>query len=162
MRRLWAAGAAMFVCLGLGGVPAAGQTPSFTPDPRQPAVAVTGTASYSDGVGGTVTKVGLIRQTRDVTFSETDTVSDPRVSGEGSCTWNQDAYPGEVGISWGMYRLENEGGAWSGTWTSDDRPVGLGSGFLVGEGGYEGLTYDFHQDGDTIVGLIFPGAPPMP
>ena len=92
-------------------------------------------------------------------------MSDPRVSGTGTGTWNQDWYPGDIGISWGTYRLENEGGAWSGTFTSADGPSAVSSGFLVGEEGYEGLTYYWHQDmGDeiSVVGIVFPGNPPTP
>jgi hypothetical protein len=127
---------------------------------------VTGTGTPGVLVeAGTRTQVGDVTQTRGETFTDTMAMSDPRVSGTGTGTWNQDGYPGDIGISWGTYRLENEGGAWSGTSTSADGPSAVSSGFLVGEGGYVGLTYYWHQDlGDeiSVVGIIFPGDPPTP
>jgi hypothetical protein len=162
MRRLWAAGAAIVMCLALGGVPTAGQ------EAAEPASAawVTGTGSIPVEVeAGTETQVGDVLQTRGLVFTDEMAMSDPRVSGAGTGTWNQDAYAGDVGISWGTYRLENKAGAWEGTFTSADGPVAASSGFLVGEGGYEGLTYYWHQDiGDeiSVVGIIFPGDPPTP
>lgn len=95
----------------------------------------------------------------------TGTGSDPRVSGTGTGTWNQDWYPGGIGISWRTYRLENEGGAWSSAFTSADGTPRVASGFLEGEGGYEGLTVYWHldvADEIRIVGIIFPGDPPKP
>jgi hypothetical protein len=138
-------------------------------DEPEPAGAVWVTGTGTPGVlveAGTQTQVGDVLQTRGEVFTDTMAMSDPRVSGTGTGTWNQDGYPGDIGISWGTYRLENEGGAWSGTFTSaDGTPTAVSSGFLVGEGGYEGLTFYWHQDmGDevTVVGIIFPGDPPTP
>ena len=163
MRRLWAASAAMLVCLALGGMPALAQ------DETEPssAVWVTGTGSIPVEVeAGTETPAGDVLQTRGLVFTDEMKMSDPRVSGTGTGTWNQDRYAGDIGMSWGTYRLENEGGAWSGTFTSaDGPPLAASSGFLVGEGDYVGLTYYWHQDmGDeiSVVGIIFPGDPPTP
>jgi hypothetical protein len=162
MRRLCAAGAAIVVCLAVGAVPALAQDETETAG----GFWVTGTTISSVMVeAGTRTQVGDVTQTRGETFTDTMAMSDPRVSGTGTGTWNQDGYPGDIGISWGTYRLENEGGAWSGTFTAADGTPTVSSGFLVGEGGYEGLTFYWHQDmGDqvSVVGIIFPGDPPMP
>jgi hypothetical protein len=160
MRNLWAAGAVMAVCLAIGGMPALAQAETAG------AVWVTGTGTPGVLVeAGTQTQAGDVLQTRGEVFTDTMEMSDPRVSGTGTGTWNQDWYPGDIGISWGTYRLENEGGAWSGTFTSADGTPTVSSGFLVGEGGYEGLTYYWHQDmGDeiSVVGVIFPGEAPVP
>jgi hypothetical protein len=162
MTRMLAAAAAAVACLALG-LPSA--TAQDEPEPAD-AVWVTGTATPGVLVeAGTRTEIGDITQTRGEVFNDTMAMSDPRVSGTGTGTWNQDAYPGDVGISWGTYRLENQDGAWSGTFTSADGPTAMASGFLVGEGGYEGLTFYWHQDvGEaiTVVGIIFPGGPPTP
>ena len=152
----------MLVCLALS-EPAG--TVRAQADPAG-AVWVTGTGSIPVEVeAGAETPAGDVLQTRGLVFTDEMEMSDPRVSGTGTGTWNQDGYPGDIGISWGTYRLENEGGAWSGTFTSADGPIAASSGFLVGERGYEGLTYYWHQDmGDvtSIVGIIFPGEPPTP
>jgi hypothetical protein len=160
MRRLWAAGAVIVVCLAVGAMPALAQ--AETAD----AVWVTGTGTPGVLVeAGTQTQVGDVVQTRGEVFTDTTEMSDPRVSGTGTGTWNQDAFPGDIGISWGTYRLENEGGAWSGTFTSADGTPTVSSGFLVGKGGYAGLTFYWHQDigdGISVVGIIYPGDPPTP
>ena len=162
MRRMWAASAAMVVCLTLSELAGTVLAQAETAD----AVWVTGTSTSGVLVeAGTQTQVGDVVQTRGEVFTDTMEMSDPRVSGTGTGTWNQDGYPGDIGISWGTYRLENEGGAWSGTFTSADGTPTVSSGFLVGEGGYAGLTFYWHQDmGDeiSVVGIVFPGDPPTP
>ncbi len=73
--------------------------------------------------------------------------------------------PATIGTSSCLPDLENAGGAWSGTFTSADGPSAVSSGFLVGEEGYEGLTYYWHQDmGDEIERRRdrLPGDPPTP
>jgi hypothetical protein len=50
MRKLWAAGAAILVCLALGGVPVLAQSPATSPVQMTPAM-VTGTSDCS-GPGG--------------------------------------------------------------------------------------------------------------
>ena len=93
-------------------------------------------------------------------------MNDPRVSGNVRFLHHADRYGG-VGVEWGTYRLENEDGAWQGPlsgfyWTHETRT----SGWLAGEGAYEGLTYYMETIIDngtgfaTINGIVFPGAPP--
>ena len=100
--------------------------------------------------------------------------SDPRISG----TWTEvydfrgwpapddTGLPFSPSVSSGAVRIDNEDGAWVGTWDS------FGSAFsgyewiqLQGEGAYEGLTALIHQSGDfaaeveTYEGVIIPGVP---
>ena len=101
--------------------------------------------------------------------------SDPRISG----TWRE-VYafrgweaPDDIGlpfspsVSSGAVRIDNEDGAWVGTWDS------FGSAFrgseliqLQGEGAYEGLTAvmltggDFTAEDETHDGVIIRGVPP--
>ena len=184
MRRLWAAGAAMLVCLTLGGMPTlaqvaspAGVTPaeaSATATP-EPVTWVTGTATcplldlgdFSTDPGG----AGHFRGGTVECITRTD---DARVSGTHTSTdWQADWW-GEADLSsgelvqWATVRLENDGGAWEG------RLSGVASvpehGDIIeiwytGIGGYAGLSY-FEQWTEaapwTLQGLIFPGDPPTP
>ena len=101
--------------------------------------------------------------------------SDPRISG----TWTEvydfrgweapddTGLPFSPSVSSGAVRIDNEDGAWVGTWDA------FGSAFsgaewiqLQGEGAYEGLTavihqtFDFATDVETFEGVIVPGVPP--
>jgi hypothetical protein len=94
-------------------------------------------------------------------------MSDPRVSGEVRFLHHADDY-GRVGVEWGTYRLENDEGAWQGPVSGFYGPRETRtSGWLAGEGAYEGLTYYLESVIDhgtlimTINGMVYPGAPPM-
>ncbi len=116
----------------------------------------------------TVTTVGDVVQWRDMVVELKDTMSDPRVSGKGTCFCNLDKHPGGA-VQFGRYRLENEGGSWEGTFAGmihSDAVIEDASAWLVGAGGYAGLSYYFHFNGSNgtyqMDGLIFPGSPPTP
>jgi hypothetical protein len=113
---------------------------------------------------------------RDGTFHCTTVSNDPRVSGEITGTWAMNAWgptpQNSSFVQWGTVRLENEGGAWDGTYTGMFTPDtgDLISFWFTGTGAYEGLSY-FEWDvmpislgpvGFPVVGLIFPGSPPVP
>jgi hypothetical protein len=168
MRRLWAAGAAMSVCLALSGGPAQAQEVSLAASPPLPsAVHVEGTMVVSDIVMGPSTTVDGIRQMRGLTATTTDTMDDPRVSGTGAIVGNLDSY-GDVMTQWGTYRLENADGAWEGTWRGvlwNRGGVTEHTMWLTGSGAYEGLTYYAHVNGSGVIdieGVIFPGEAPAP
>jgi hypothetical protein len=112
-------------------------------------------------------------QVRGVVATTEDSMSDPRVSGTGTIGGNYDRWgPGPEATQWGTYRLENEGGSWEGTWAGiaygppGGPPIEDASAWLVGAGGYAGLSYSFHFHGSNgtyaIDGLVFPGSPPPP
>jgi hypothetical protein len=157
----------MSLCLALG-VPALAQEASPEGSPALPsATHVTGTMVVSDIVMGPTTTVDGIRQMRGLTATTTDTMDDPRVSGNGTIVGNYDMY-GDVGTQWGTYRLENADGAWEGTWRGvlwNRGGVTEHTMWLTGSGAYEGLTYYAHVNGSGVIdveGVIFPGEAPAP
>jgi hypothetical protein len=180
MRRLWAASAAIVVCLALGAPPTLGQdeptaggSPLATPATSEPVTWVSGTAHcYEADLGDATIDAEGVQHFRDGTFRCRMRTDDPRVSGTHSTTtWNADMWgatdlsSGEV-VQWASVRLENEGGAWEG-WLSGVASLPEPGDIMViwyrGTGGYAGLSY-FEQWTDrdpwTIQGLIFPGDPP--
>ena len=72
MRRMWAAGAAVLVCLALGAMPVLAQEHTL----------VIGTQECPTFVEGTTTVVGGVEQSRGYEFGCTLAMDDPRVSGD--------------------------------------------------------------------------------
>ena len=165
MRRLWAASAAIVVCLPFGGVTAAAQSPEPTAS-----VHVIGTESIHVPVEiESQTEVGDVIQMRGVHATATEQISDPRLSGAATIDGNVDVY-GTEAVQWGTFRIENDGGAWEGPYrgviyggTQESGTV-----WLAGSGDYAGLTCYWTFGGDNsdlvleIEGLIFPGEAPAP
>lgn len=98
--------------------------------------------------------------------------SDPRVSGE-QIIVSVDDYPAieaDGGRHSLLVRIENADGAWQGPVTGVDLPdyLVVESGWLTGEGDYEGLSffYSYHDDTASDIhtgqGMIWPGEPPPP
>lgn len=148
-------------------VPAAAASTQPVPEPEAlngAGVRVTGTG------GGHILEMGEISgdELRDrVATTMYLSTTDPRVMGEDRFVHNIDAYRGDLGPEWGTYRLENDGGAWEGTLDGYFAgPMTHLSGWLTGEGDYEGLTYymeyvlDNYSFGVEINGIIFAGDPP--
>jgi len=100
--------------------------------------------------------------------------SDPRISG----TWTEvydlrgweapddSGLPLSPTVSSGAVRIDNEDGAWVGTWDGFGSTVSNQEWIqLQGEGAYEGLTAVIHQtldfatDVETFEGVIVPGVP---
>lgn len=134
------------------------------------AVHVTGTETVHSNVDiDSEERVGSVRQVRGVHATTDEVASDPRVSGTGTLFANVDLY-GMSGPQWGTLRIENDGGAWEGTWRGVKYGgiVDSGSAWLVGSGDYEGLTYYYSFRGgntDLVLeteGLIYPGEAPAP
>jgi hypothetical protein len=151
MRKLWAATAAIVVCLALGAVPALAQ-------PEDEAVEVTSTqeCAWSSGVG-----------------TCTAAASDPRVTGPLIETWTWDvSSPGGARFYVSEFEttLEGPDGTWTGhlyaTWDADFATNGLA--VLTGDGAYEGWTYVFSGGAPggsatwDSVGTVYPGSPPPP
>ena len=143
MRKLWAAGAAMLLCLALGGVPVAAQE---TVLPGSPATA----AQECESIFASPIVCAWA-------------ASDPRLTGTLTHEW-----AGEAGqFGWAPATLEGPEGNWTGhlyaVWTD---PAQLFV-FLSGDGAYEGLQYAAStiDDGLTMgdsewVGSIYSGEPP--
>ena len=98
---------------------------------------------------------------QDGTGWETATVeaTDPRISGQ----WEQvltNRVFGDVLVKSATGRLENDGGAWVGTFHGYAGPeFNKEWNVFTGEGGYEGLTavFTWTGDGSTLEGVIVPG-----
>jgi hypothetical protein len=77
-----------------------------------------------------------------------DAGTDPRITGEETIVSNGNFRPapssplGLAGQLWGTFHIENEGGSWDGTFTSEITEGGeyFYRGVAQGSGGYEGLT----------------------
>jgi hypothetical protein len=168
MRRLWAASAAIVVCLLLGVLTGA-STLAQEAEPTA-AVRVTGTETLHSDITVPPGEMddGVLR-IRGIHATTDEVASDPRVSGSGTIVGNADVIRMH-GPQWGTFRIENEGGAWEGTWRGVNHGGSLdtGSAWLVGSGENEGLTYDYSLGGnnsDLVLeteGLIFPGEAPAP
>ena len=153
-----------------GEPPAAGEDALSTPA----AVSVLGTSTLvgQASPGTSELDAGVVR-VRDNQLITVEASSDPRVAGQATITVNFDAYPDASGLTgatqvrFGEMRLENEDGAWAGSFTGS-----LANGafvqtyWLEGSGAYEGYSYVVTAGGSGNTwrsqGLIFPGAiPPM-
>jgi hypothetical protein len=85
---------------------------------------------------------------RDIVETYHDVNSDPRVTGTETIVSNANFKPahssalGLAGNLWGTFHIENEGGAWDGTFTSEITEGGeyFYRGVAHGTGGYEGLV----------------------
>lgn len=169
------AGLLVSVLMALGGAAATAQSDA-TPreDAAQQASPVAGTSTLIGEASPGVTALdGAIIRVRGNELITLEASSDPRVSGQALITVNYDAYPdpdglpGATQVRYGQMRLENDEGAWSGTFTGSLTGAGfLQTYWLEGEGAYEGLSYVVTAGGSGNVwpssGLIFPGdLPPM-
>ena len=184
MRRMWAASAAVVVCLALGGMPALAQEAS-EPSSELPLPMVTtgngdctvldrGTRGTSDGL------VQGAEGARDEILDCVLTMSDPRVSGTARLTFNDDCFVRPEGwgcIFWGDSLIEGPDGDWDCSHSGTGDPVGVHDGLILhvctGTAGYSGLTYMAQQavsfystadfgDGTSIHGVIYEGPPPPP
>ena len=150
--------------------PAAGEGAASTPA----AVSVLGTSTLvGQASPGTSELDGGVVRVRDNQLITLEASSDPRVTGQATISVNFDAYPdasgfaGATQVRFGEMRLENEDGAWVGSFTGS-----LANGafvqtyWLEGRGAFEGYSYVVTAGGSGNTwrsqGLIFPGAiPPM-
>lgn len=103
-------------------------------------------------------------------------LDDPRVSGQLTFVANgsgQDFQNGGANVERRTYRIENEGGTWTGSGnsvsagTQDGPLMDLETAILTGEGDYEGLTAFYYSEGngqgrDFQVVVVATEAPPTP
>ena len=101
--------------------------------------------SVRTGVDETPTDGGPVRlRVRGWASQPTATMSDPRLEGDYYISYDQDDYESSIvtSVGTGTWRIENEEGAWQGSFTNIKYPdsTTIVSTALVGEGAYEGLT----------------------
>lgn len=118
---------------------------------------------------------------RDQVWRHEVKVDDPRLSGLMTSTWSWDDFDAvtDTSTAWGTITIENDAGAWTGSFTGVELPTGRMDthAWLIGTGAYEGLAaflclqcashgpaLPFAADAthawDTS-GLIFRGMPPV-
>lgn len=156
-----------WVLLAGGGLATVAAAPEEAPP--QGAVFVTGSSTHHTSVYGSPS-AGAGFERSSGRYGATESMSDPRVSGDSEWSWTLDTYsPGQNGVWSARARISNGDGAWTGTVSGMRYLTEAGAhatritGYLIGEGDYEGWTYFIHRSdaGTTSVeGLIFPGQPP--
>lgn len=108
-----------------------------------------------------------VTQIRGVVGEQTLTMEDPRLSGTERFVHNEDHFGDVVGPVWGTSRIENDGGAWVGSYRglmfADGSATYFGT--YVGEDGYEGLSAACVSTSDGTSGftgecVIYPGPVP--
>ncbi len=108
-----------------------------------------------------------VMQVRDVVGVQTLTMGDDRFSGTETFVHSEDHYGDVVGPVWGTSRIENDGGAWVGTYRGVMLPDGSATylATYAGEDGYEGLSVTCASTSDGVSGfsgecVLFPGSVP--
>ena len=177
MRGMWAAGAAMVMCLAFGGLPAAGQGESPSPEPTAVYDASTAVnihieeAECVTGDQGATTYANGVKQLRGWTRHCRYDGADPRLSGWSDIVLNADCYAaGSDCVRWGTERIPGPDGDWVGSYlgvgfTGDAGGARGNMVVLEGTGAYEGWTIVWYVDmagGEewVIDGLIYQGPPP--
>ncbi len=118
------------------------------------------------GTAGSVTSVSGVEQTRNAFASCFEAMSDERVSGDSTRSFNSDARADGSADWWGTGEIPNVGGTWLGVWqgTLDAKGNLVITGAWIGSGGYAGLQYrmDVVSPSDatdlTVTGTIEPVA----
>ena len=179
------AGAIIFAIGGVMLIAQPFQQPDSVPGAESKPIAptwVTGTDYWAPSCSGpTETEIdGDVTHERGYVCEPTRMeTNDPRLTGEGTWSWNADVFTTDEGqrtVIYGAEYLRNEGGGW----TCPMYRLSNHSGFIpdqynssditlcVGDGEYEGLSAllvlgEVAGNGQSIVGLIFSGdAPPLP
>ena len=172
MRRLWAAGAAVLVCLALGGGLATAQDET---DPVGGNAWYVGTATCPEVVSpGTATLENGVQQVRDAVLDCMSATDAPRLNGPYTLHHNYDCYllttptPGYSGcVMWGT-SVSPEPYGWTATYTGVEdasgqqtvQVIGVGFGANAGWVFYEVDTLSAASGTNDVEGLLYQGAPP--
>ena len=109
-------------------------------------VPVVGTSTFVRAdADSTQTEVGDVVEARDGVWVYETVMSDERVSGTSTVTFNYDMYPAGLADMWGTTVLTNDGGTWEGEWVGSIHSDGTHTTYetLTGTGDYTGLRYTF-------------------
>jgi hypothetical protein len=174
MRRLWAASAAMVVCLALGGLPVLAQTGDDGSRVTQFSGTILEERFHAEGEShATLASVdGVTRSTGNI-FEWTVEWTDPRLP---STMWHRidyDLYDPDSALPYATsVLLLGEDGSWRGTGYGVGYDAGFVQVLLIGEGAHEGLYAILDRKDATLPddtaqrtfdGFIFEGEPiPIP
>ena len=174
MRRLWVAGAAMVVCLTLGGVPALAQEASQEPSTSDGNVWYTGTMHCDLVADGTKTYEAGSDHYRGGTYSCSRSMSDLRMTGSVTFLHNYDCFslstpmPRHGGcVGWGNLEWPGSDG-WTGPYTILEDASGQqvaqfqgdGSGANAGWTYIESATFSDADLTMQVEGLLYQGPRP--
>ncbi len=169
--RLSLAGTVMLTLLGgLGSAVVAQDAESAGNPDRDQSRTFDGSSTCPVHYSSTNTEWG-IQQQRGVTIECNDEMSDPRVSGPLTITYDRDCYPWLGCVEKGTFRLAGPDGNWIGTYTASsshlDEVSMLGTRVGEGTGAYAGWVYIAHwstpQTMDFAVdGFIYSPSGPSP
>ena len=163
MRRMWAAGAAVLVCLALGGLPTLAQEATIPPGPAIVDTTLTCTFTWASSA-----QEGVVQQLRGGEFVCDMTADDARLAGPMTLQVSCDCT--SVGCScWGATEgPQNDGGGWVGYMVSAEPNSAAPATVWVSEGtgAYAGWTWvETHQPTGGLVyegtAMLYPGAPPL-
>lgn len=172
MNRVQASAIASVLLVATISAPAAAQSsePSGSvPPPTLPARFTAIIESGGQVRSGTTQTVEGVTRTRGNAWAQTVvTTSDPRIEGRVTISYDGDEYGPALSSGAVTWRIENDEGAWQGSYPTFDlgQDVSVETVVLTGEGAYEGLTIIWEQTRDwstsrwEVRGVIFPGPPP--
>jgi hypothetical protein len=147
---------------GVGGPGNATASPAASPT----AAVITGSESCSTTTSGAVTTLDGVEQSRGERVLCATTMSDPRLTGEGSAILNANTMPDGSWSAWGTRVITNAGGTWQGPFFMEGTGAARSMTFdvvLMGEDGYAGLTFRAEvvtsPSATTFTGAIEPTGP---
>ncbi len=109
-------------------------------------LAVSGTeacGSVQPGTSGSTELVNGVTQERNGFVSCTESMSDSRVAGDSTRSFNSDTQPDGSASWWGTAEITNSGGTWTGVWSGslDTETNVTIAGSFIGSGSFTGLEY---------------------
>ena len=150
--------------VGSGPAPAPTALPTTTASP--PAAVISGTETCTTRTAATTSTVDGVKQSRGEQLDCSTTMSDPRLTGTGTATFNVDQPSDGTWLSWGTREIRNTNGSWSGPFAITSTASATTMAFdavLTGSGGYVGLLFrvrvEMTSAKTTLTGVILPVGP---
>ncbi|HEX5147911.1 MAG TPA: hypothetical protein VFW02_02435 [Candidatus Limnocylindrales bacterium] len=150
--------------VGLGG--AGSPEPTATPSPTT--TVIIGTEACSAVTAATTMTVDGVDASRGERYDCSTTMSDPRLTGDGTAILNSDQQSDGTWLGWGTREITNEGGTWRGPFmirsTASARTMRFDV-VLMGEDGYAGLVFRgnavMSAARTRLTGIVIPVGPPI-
>jgi hypothetical protein len=117
--------------------------------------------------GPEATTDGALSSYRGMGLACTAEMSDPRLSGPASKTYNEDCYDEWPCVYWGTHEIAGPDGTWVGAYTGTFDPGQQANGYFAYSGteAYDGLAFVGRAYGAfgapaTVEGIVYEGSPP--